>query len=174
MARNRRDEKRRLNGFTIPVVGAGVQWEHLDTARPSARRTLTFLADRRVLFNPYWQEEAGHCVASVLEVRRFLTEEIGLLGDDVVLIPHLEAMRAACRRFLDQVSENERQGEALAGLPRVHRRGHPLGRRSWRDASSHRPPSRAHSCSFRARHTGQPPADHPCNAGERRWRSAGS
>lgn len=105
MARNRRDEKRRLNGFTIPVVGAGVQWEHLDTARPSARRTLTFLADRRVLFNPYWQEEAGHCVASVLEVRRFLTEEIGLLGDDVVLIPHLEAMRAACRRFLDQVSE---------------------------------------------------------------------
>jgi len=98
-----KDVRRRVNGFSLPIVGAGVQWETVESTKAAARRVLAFLADRRVLFNPYWQEEAAHCVESVLEVRRMLTDEIGGLHDDQALVPHLDAMRAACRQFLDRV-----------------------------------------------------------------------
>jgi hypothetical protein len=100
-----KDVKRRLTGFSASVLGFGVgaEWEPTEAATGVARKVLSFLADRRVLFNPYFQEEAGECVASVVEVRRMLTDEIGALHEDKVLVPHLDAMRAACRRFLDQV-----------------------------------------------------------------------
>lgn len=96
--------KRRMTGFSLPVVGGGVSWTPLEGTKTAARRVLVFLEDRRVLFNPYWAEQAGECVASVLEVRRMLTDEIGGLGPDESLVPHLQAMRAACRAFLDQMA----------------------------------------------------------------------
>jgi len=92
-----------MTGFSSPV--GGLQWESVETSRAAGRRVLAFLADRRVLFNPYWQEEAGHCAESVLEVRRMLTTEIADLPSDDPLVNHLDAMRASCRRFLDQMSE---------------------------------------------------------------------
>src|SRR5512135_2532240 len=100
----KRDVRRRLTGFSVPVIGAGLQWETVESIRAAAHRVLSFLEDRRVLFTPYWQEEAGHCVESVIEVRRMLTDEIGDLHDDEQLVPHLQAMRAACRQFLDRVA----------------------------------------------------------------------
>jgi hypothetical protein len=36
-------------------------------------------------------------------VRRKLTDEIGGLHDDEQLVPHLQAMQAACRKFLDRI-----------------------------------------------------------------------
>jgi hypothetical protein len=99
----KRDVKKRLNGFSLPIVGGGAQWETIESSRTSAHRVLSFLADRRVLFNPYWREQAGECVESVLAVRRMLSEEIGNLHADDPLVQHLDAMRAACRRFLDRV-----------------------------------------------------------------------
>ena len=106
----KKDVRRRLNGFSLPVTGGGLQWETLDNTRVAARRVLSFLGDRRVLFMPYWQEEAGHCVASVLDSRRMLTEEIGGLTDDEYLVPHLQAMQAACRRFLDRIGSASKDG----------------------------------------------------------------
>ena len=97
----KKDVKRRLNGFSLPIVGGGAQWETVESTRASAHRVLTFLADRRVLFNPYWQEQAGECAASVLDVRRKLTDEIGQLHDGKDLVPHLTTMQGACRQFLD-------------------------------------------------------------------------
>jgi hypothetical protein len=99
----KKDLKRRLNGFSLPIVGGGAQWETVESNRASAHRVLTFLADRRVLFNPYWQEQAGECAASVLGVRRKLTDEIGQLHDDEDLVPHLTTMQGACRQFLDRI-----------------------------------------------------------------------
>lgn len=95
--------RRRLTGFSLPVVGGGASWTTVEGTKASARRVMTFLEDRRVLFNPYWAEQAGECVASVVETRRMLTTEIGGLGEDEQLVPHLQAMRAACRAFLDRV-----------------------------------------------------------------------
>jgi hypothetical protein len=78
--------RRRMTGFSIPVIGGGLSWTPTEGTKAVARRVLTFLEDRRVLYNPYWSEEAGHCVESVLDVRRMLTTEIGNLGNDDYLV----------------------------------------------------------------------------------------
>jgi hypothetical protein len=124
-----KEVRRRLTGFSLPVVGGGASWTTTEGAKASARRVLTFLEDRRVLFNPYWAEQAGECVASVLELRRMLTAEIGDLGDDDELMPHLQTMRAACRQFLDLVNsstENLGHREPWVGYRRLDDQEYPL------------------------------------------------
>lgn len=103
---------RRLNGISTPVFG--VSWNPGEADVAVARRALTYLADRRVLFSPYELEVADHCVRSVIEIRHSLTEQLMNLGGDDDIAPHLVAMRAACRKFLDSSAELERHGS----LPR--------------------------------------------------------
>ena len=66
----------RLTGISTPIFGASWTPPIADVA--VARRVLVFLEDRRVLYSPYEVEMPEHCVASVLEIRRFLTEQLGL------------------------------------------------------------------------------------------------
>lgn len=73
-----------------------------------ARRGLSYLEDRRVLYNPSEMEVPEHCVESVLDIRRFLTRELGPLVPDPELAASLRAMRAACRKFLDTVGAGGR------------------------------------------------------------------
>lgn len=102
----------RITGFSTPVFG--VSWNPPEAEIAVARRVLAFLEDRRVLFNPYDLEVADQCVHSVLEIRRFLTTEIGRLPSGSTLADHLRGIRAAGRRFLD----DEHQGSH--GLLRSH------------------------------------------------------
>jgi hypothetical protein len=58
-----------------------------------------------VLFVPSEVEVPAHCVESILDIRRFLTTELGHLDDkDEDIAPHLRAMRASCRAFLDRTA----------------------------------------------------------------------
>jgi hypothetical protein len=66
-----------------------------------ACQVLADLEDRRVLYHPWSMEAEDQCVASVLDMRRMLTEKIGQLDHDSPLAPLLRQIRAACRRFLD-------------------------------------------------------------------------
>jgi hypothetical protein len=91
----------RLTGFSVPIFG--VSWNPPEPEVAVARRVLAYLEDRRVLFNPYHLEVADQCVHSVLEIRKFLTNEIGQLADDSRLGEHLRGIRAACRKFLDDM-----------------------------------------------------------------------
>ena len=102
---------RRVTGFSTPVFG--VSWEPGEAEVTAARRVITFLEDRRVLFEPTELEQPEHCVMSVIEIRRFLTEQLGSLGDDEDLAPHLVAMRAACRRFVTVAQGLEDRGARL-------------------------------------------------------------
>lgn len=95
----------RITGFSVPVFG--VSWNPPQPEVASAHRVLTYLEDRRVLYNPYHLEVAEQCVQSVLDIRRFLTEVIGGLNAASKLADHLRAMRAACRAFLDATSYRE-------------------------------------------------------------------
>jgi hypothetical protein len=90
---------RRLTGISCPIFG--ISWDPGVAKVASARRVLSYLEDRRVLYAPWNVEIPEHCVDSVLEMRRFLTEQLGQLDDhDENIAPHLQAMRASCRQFL--------------------------------------------------------------------------
>ena len=106
----------RLNGISTPV--GGVSWTPPTPDVAVVRRLLVFLEDRRVLYSPYEAEMPGHCVASVLEIRRFLTDQLadGGIGED--LTGPMRAIRAACRKFLDEIDADQVDAERLrsAGL----------------------------------------------------------
>jgi hypothetical protein len=100
----------RLTGISCPLFG--VQWTPPVLDVTAARRVIAFLEDRRVLYNQFAWEEPGHCVESVLEIRRFLSVELGNLPPANELSPHLKAIRSACRRFLDAM-QDERGGRTI-------------------------------------------------------------
>jgi hypothetical protein len=101
----------RVRGFSVPVFG--VSWDPPEPEKQVAQRVVRFLEDRRVLFNPPHMEFLPHCVESVVEMRTFLTNELGALGSDGVLVESLVGMRAACRKFMNQV----RPGRSGSGVP---------------------------------------------------------
>lgn len=103
-----REALSRLTGISVPLFG--VSWNAPEAERAVARRVLTFLEDRRVLYVPSEMEVPEHGVQSVLRIREMLTSEIGLLSGDGQLLQSLRAMRAACRKFLDTVGPEDGPG----------------------------------------------------------------
>ena len=91
---------KRLNGISTPIFG--VSWNPNQTDKDQAKEIIAFLEDRRVLYNPSEMEMPDHCVQSVLEIRRFITQKIATVQNDD-LKKDLRAMRASCRKFLDTV-----------------------------------------------------------------------
>ncbi len=55
-------------------------------------------------------EVASHCVQSVIEIRHHLSDELGKLDSGSELAATLRAMRAACRKFLERVGTDGREG----------------------------------------------------------------
>ncbi len=89
----------RLNGVQVPIFG--VQWVPTEPERKVVRDVLTFLEDRRVLYNPCAWELEDEVNQSVLRIREILTDAIQRLGQDSKAAPAMRAMRAACREYLD-------------------------------------------------------------------------
>jgi hypothetical protein len=110
----------RITGFSIPIFGISWDPPHADIV--VARRVMTFLEDRRVLYNPFEVEVPAHCMESVLEIRRYLTDIMMEHGQADELQENLRAMRAACRRFLERMQINP-QDEDSRILRRAARRG---------------------------------------------------
>lgn len=96
-----RDLRGRLTGLSVTAVG-GVSWQPLESDRDVVRRLLTYLEDRRVLYVPSECELPNHWVMSVLDIRRYLTELLETTADRPQVADSLRAMRAACRRFVEQ------------------------------------------------------------------------
>jgi hypothetical protein len=94
----------RITGFSCPVFG--VSWNPPEPEVTAARRVITFLEDRRVLFVPSTMEVPEHCVQSVIEIRHFLTDELGRSDGASDLVQSLRAMRVACRKFLDSIGRD--------------------------------------------------------------------
>jgi len=95
----------RLTGISVPIFG--VSWNPPEIEITKAKRIITFLEDRRVLYDPSEVEVPRYCVDSVNEIRRFLTAELGDLNFEDELSKSLRAMRAACRKFLERVGEED-------------------------------------------------------------------
>jgi hypothetical protein len=96
----------RLTGISTPIFG--VSWQPSELELAAARRIVSFLEDRRVLYSPNELEVPAHCVDSILQIRLFLTSEIGKLDSKSEFTASLRAMRAACRKFLDAVGAEDR------------------------------------------------------------------
>lgn len=58
--------------------------------------------DRRVLFVPYHLEVVSQVTSSVLRIRELLTETLQALPETARAAGSVRAMRAACRRFLEE------------------------------------------------------------------------
>jgi hypothetical protein len=102
----------RLTGISTPL--GGVSWQSSKPEVSAARRVIAFLEDRRVLYSPEEMEDTSHCVHSVIEIRHFLTDEIGKLDGGSAFSESLRAMRAACRKFLNRVGADGREGTLYA------------------------------------------------------------
>jgi hypothetical protein len=101
--------------------GGGVSSALVTTDRDIAQALTTFLEDRRVLFNPEWLEESSQVDHSVQEIRKELTEALQQLDPKSPAGDPMRAMRAACRRYLDEPRQKFRHvGEGS------YRRGHEL------------------------------------------------
>lgn len=111
-------KRRRPNAISVSAggIGAGVGWENLPSDADVARLLFVDLADRRVLFNPGEWENPLHCVRSVLDLRRRLTDLIGQLPPTSTLCSDLEQLRAVCRTFCDTMDPTQ-QPPFLVGFP---------------------------------------------------------
>jgi len=111
----------RITGLSCPLFGA--QWNPPEAERSIARRVITYLEDKRVLYEPAEFEVPAHCIESVLQIRGFLTSELSKLSGDTDLALSLRAMRAACRKFLSTVRIDDQK--------RVHISRHIVNYGEW-------------------------------------------
>jgi hypothetical protein len=81
----------RLTGLNLGPFG--VSWDPRESEIAKAKRIVAYLEDRRVLYNPSSLEIPQHCVDSVLEIRQFLTTELGDIAEDSPIRACLRAMR---------------------------------------------------------------------------------
>ena len=95
-------------GVNLGIVHADLKKtlgpSRFDAEAAIAREILADLENRRALFHPQGMEIEEQCVASVLDMRRVLTEKIGKLEQGSTLAGLLRQIRAACRRFLDETN----------------------------------------------------------------------
>jgi hypothetical protein len=96
-----REVAQRITGISTPVFG--VSWNPPEDKREIVRRLVAFLEDRRALYADLHMEYGPWVEKSVLEMRAELTNTLKSCPDDEQLTGPLRAMRAACRKFLDQM-----------------------------------------------------------------------
>ena len=98
---------RGLTGFSTPIFG--VSWNPPADKREIVSQLVTFLEDRRALYQPYHLEHGPWVSESILEIRRELTSALKNCPDDAELVEPLRAMRAACRKYLDTTDPHARR-----------------------------------------------------------------
>lgn len=95
----------RLTGLSCPIFG--ISWEASETQRKVARRIITFLEAKRVLYVPSEMELPDHCIHSVIQIRDYLTTELNNVDEKSVLEEYVRAMRSACNKFLQRMNSQE-------------------------------------------------------------------
>lgn len=96
-----------LTGISTPVFG--ISWNPPKSDRDIVRKLITFFEDRRALYNPYNIETPIWVIESILEIRKKLTSTLEEIGENPNISPHLRAMRAACRKFMDETEWQKRK-----------------------------------------------------------------
>ena len=95
----------RINGISTPF--GGISWIPPVVDVEVARRFVTFVEARRVLFSTYTNEVPEQCAKSVIEIRDFLTSELGKGGIAEPLSGPIRLARRYCTQFLERVGATE-------------------------------------------------------------------
>jgi hypothetical protein len=90
------------------AFGFSLNWEKVPGDKDVARRVITYLEDRRLLFGERHTEDQMHCVDSAIGIRNFLTQELTNAKPGKSLEASLRAIRAACRKFIEAAGPNAR------------------------------------------------------------------
>jgi hypothetical protein len=98
---------KRITGISCPVFG--ISWTPVKSERDKIKSLITFLEDRRVLFNPFHMEVPIWVSESVIEIRIKITEILESFGDDSETTELLRTMRYSCRRYLDKTFQIQKQ-----------------------------------------------------------------
>jgi hypothetical protein len=80
----------------------GISWKPSVDEQDKAQRLLVYLAGQRALHYPYNKEIGTFVTQSILDTSERLTRDIEALSMDSLLRKILQAMQAACRKFLDE------------------------------------------------------------------------
>jgi len=94
-----------LTGISTPLFG--VSWNPPESDREIVRKLIIFLEDRRALFTSPRVATSRYVERSMGEIRKELTSTLQRIGDNPEISPHLRAMRAACRKYLNDVSSRK-------------------------------------------------------------------
>jgi len=108
------------------AFGFSLNWEKVPGDKDVARRVITYLEDRRLLFGERHTNDQMHCVDSAIGIRNFLTHEIANARPGKSLEASLRAIRAACRNFVEAAGPNARNFRYEDG-PRTDRFSLALG-----------------------------------------------
>lgn len=91
-----------ITGISFPLFG--ISWNPTQPDIAIAKQLITYLEDRRVLYNAYQLENPEYCYQSVIEIRAFLTEKLIEVRRGSELDQIMRGMRAACRNVLDSTT----------------------------------------------------------------------
>ena len=83
--------------YKLPFFG--FSWNPSQTEHTTAYQIITFLEDRRILYNNIDLEYPNNCFESVCDIRIYLTGKMEDITPDTNLYNYLIAMRIACRKF---------------------------------------------------------------------------
>lgn len=97
-----RGTKVRFKGMS--ALGFGASWDFSNADRDEVRGMLVFLEDRRVLYVPERLEVPDEVERSVHEIRKRCTDALSALSERAPARKPIQAIRAACRQFLEEPS----------------------------------------------------------------------
>ncbi len=79
--------------------------DHGKSEKQIAENVITFLENRRVLYDPIERRDPKHCISSVLVIRDYLEKKLEDLDRNSELAKQLRTMQLRCREFLDSTQK---------------------------------------------------------------------
>jgi hypothetical protein len=101
----------------IGGFGFSINWEKEPGDEDVARRVVTFLENRRLLFGERHCEDELECVHSAIEIRNRLTDELAQAKPGKSLDGSIRAMRVAFREFVEAAGPGARNFMQRYGFP---------------------------------------------------------
>lgn len=107
----------RVRELTAPVGLPPVPAEH-SAAEAQAVAGLIAMLEGNILFKHGMQnEEQERCYRAVGEMRRLVGETLKLLPEDAAAVPLLGAIRAACRKYIDEAEAWDKKAGRRFAMP---------------------------------------------------------